>query len=47
MNAMEGIMKPRRWRILVLACMLGACQDRRDPVKPTTVAHTVIPAAAG
>jgi hypothetical protein len=48
MGAMEGIMKIRRWSVLALACMLlGACQDRRDPVKPTTVAHAVIPAAAG
>jgi hypothetical protein len=34
----EGIMKtlPARWGVLVLACLLvAACQDRRDPVKPT------------
>jgi len=30
-----------------MACLLlGACQDRRDPVKPTTAAQTVIPANA-
>jgi len=29
-----------------MACLaLGACQDRRDPVKPTTAA-AIVPAAA-
>jgi len=33
---------PARWSLLLLAClMLAACQDRREPVKPT-----VAPAAA-
>jgi hypothetical protein len=28
---------PLGWSALALACLLlGACQDRRDPVKPTT-----------
>jgi len=27
---------PARWSVLVLACLLvAACQDRRDPVKPS------------
>jgi len=30
-------MNTRAWSILVVACLaLSACQDRRDPVKPTT-----------
>ena len=44
---MEGIMKTLRWSVLAMACLLlGACQDRRDPVKPTTLAATAISAAA-
>jgi hypothetical protein len=40
-------MKTRRWSVLAIACLLlGACQDRRDPVKPTTIAQLAIPAAA-
>ncbi len=40
-------MKTLRWRVLAMACLLlSACQDRRDPVKPTTVAQVAIPAAA-
>jgi hypothetical protein len=36
-----------RWSVLALACLLlGACQDRRDPVKPTTFAQAVVPVAA-
>jgi hypothetical protein len=34
----EGTMKkyPARWSVLVLACLLvTACQDKRDPVKPS------------
>lgn len=32
-------MKNPRWPVFALACLLlAACQDRRDPVKPTTVA---------
>jgi hypothetical protein len=32
-------MKHLRWSVLAMACLvLGACQDRRDPVKPTTAA---------
>jgi hypothetical protein len=34
----EGIMNkhPARWSALVLACLLvAACQDKRDPVKPS------------
>jgi hypothetical protein len=27
---------PMRWSLLVLACLMTvACQDRREPVKPT------------
>ena len=27
---------PARWSVLVLACLLvAACQDKRDPVKPS------------
>lgn len=38
-------MKTLRWSVLAVACLaLGACQDRRDPVKPTTLAQTA-PAA--
>jgi hypothetical protein len=30
-------MNTRAWSILVVACLaLSACQDRRNPVKPTT-----------
>jgi hypothetical protein len=49
MATMEGfIMKTRHWGVLAMACLLlGACQDRRDPVKPTTAAQATIPAAAG
>ena len=47
MNTMEVDMKTLRWSVLTMACLLlGACQDRRDPVKPTTVAQVAIPAAA-
>lgn len=43
----EVNMKTRRWSVLAMACLLlGACQDRRDPVKPTTVAQLASPAAA-
>ena len=46
-NATEVYMKTLRWRVLAMACLLlSACQDRRDPVKPTTVAQVAIPAAA-
>jgi len=35
-----------RWSLLILAClMLAACQDRREPVKPT-VAQAVSAAVA-
>lgn len=27
---------PARWAVLLIACLLAAaCQDKRDPVKPT------------
>ena len=37
-----------RWSLLLLAClMLVACQDRREPVKPTvTLATAAIAATA-
>jgi len=38
-----------RWSALVLACLaLGACQDRREPVKPTVdlSVHAAAPAGA-
>jgi hypothetical protein len=40
----SAMQTPRaRWSLPILAClMLAACQDRREPVKPT-VAH--VPAA--
>ena len=32
--------------MLAVACLsLSACQDRRDPVKPTTAAAATVPAA--
>jgi hypothetical protein len=36
-----------RWSLLLLAClMLVACEDRREPVKPTVAqAASAIPAA--
>lgn len=38
---------PARWSVVAVACLLlAACQDRRDPVKPTTVAAVTIPAPA-
>jgi len=43
---MEVNMKTLRWSVLAMACLLlGACQDRRDPVKPTTAVQVAIPAA--
>ena len=37
-----------RFCVLALACtLLAACQDRREPVKPTVAAPYVIPAKAG
>jgi hypothetical protein len=44
----ESAMQPprARWSLLILAClMLAACQDRREPVKPT-VAQALAPAIA-
>lgn len=35
---MEDIMRnhPLRWSLVLLVCLMAvACQDRRDPVKPT------------
>jgi hypothetical protein len=35
---MEGIMHnhPLRWSLVLLVCLMAvACQDRREPVKPT------------
>jgi hypothetical protein len=43
-NTGEGIMKkhPLLWSLLVGACLLlAACQDRREPVKPTVARPTV------
>jgi hypothetical protein len=46
MTPKEGVMKHHRarWSLLLLAClMLVACQDRREPVRPsvTLAAATV------
>ena len=39
-------MKTLRWSVLgVAVVLLGACQDRRDPIKPTTVIQIAIPVA--
>jgi hypothetical protein len=47
MDTTEVNMKTLRWSVLAMACLLvGACQDRRDPVKPTTAAQVAIPGAA-
>ena len=36
---------PLRWTVMAAACLLlAACQDRRDPVKPTTTAAVAGPA---
>jgi hypothetical protein len=36
-----------RWSVLLLAClMLVACQDRREPVKPTVALATATATAA-
>jgi hypothetical protein len=40
MSSQEDIMNKHRvrWSLLLLAClMMVACQDRREPVKPTVV----------
>ena len=37
-----------RWSALLLACLaFGACQDRREPVKPTVDLSMAGPAFAG
>ena len=36
---------PLSWTVLAAACLLlAACQDRRDPVKPTTAVAVAGPA---
>jgi hypothetical protein len=48
MTPKESVMKHHRaaWSLLLLAClMLVACQDRREPVKPTVTPATATLAA--
>jgi len=36
---------PASWTAVAIACLLlAACQDRRDPVKPTTAAAIAVAA---
>jgi len=38
---------PASWSLVAIACLLlAACQDRRDPVKPTTVLPVAGPVTA-
>ncbi len=49
MNKLPLRLQPLRWSVLAAACLLlAACQDRREPVKPTVgpgAAATAGPAA--